>query len=154
MPKSRGRKKKSNGKAWRTGRVGSEYDDNAGAASPESEFASPADVLLAEALTAAFDEAQVYGDEELGRVLVRRGWVPVHVHFDNMSDTWAWPPSVAGEDWVHTAVTVEEFGYAVDYATTDALSSEDHAEDFTSREELLEAIEGIEAYRHPDDPRS
>lgn len=154
MPKSKGRKKKSNGKAWRTGRVGSEYEGNADPAAGEPNFDSPADEVLADALTAAFVDDEVYGDEELGRVLIRRGWEPVHVHFENLSDTWAWPPSAPDGDWLHTTVTVEEFGYAVDFASTETLSSDDHAEDFDSREELLEAIEAIEAYRHPNDPRT
>ncbi|MGB3482850.1 MAG: hypothetical protein WBB07_11635 [Mycobacterium sp.] len=152
MPKSKSRKKKSNGKAWRTGRVGSEYDDNSDAGVPEPDYTSPADMLLADALMAAFIENEVYGDEKLGRILIRRGWEPIHVHFENLSDTWAWPPSATGEGWVHTTVTVEEFGYAVDYASTEE-TSDDVVEEFSSREELLEVIEVIEAYRHPDDAR-
>ncbi|WP_083739107.1 hypothetical protein [Mycobacterium sp. MS1601] len=154
MPKSKSRAKKSKGKAWRTGRAGSEYQDNS-VAEPASDFdiALPDGMLEALAESLAEEAEQVYGDEELGRVLIRRGWEPMHEHIEDSSDMWSWLPSAPDDDsWVPTMVTVLEDGYLVQFADYEALMRDQFAE-YGSREELLDDIEAIEAHRHPADPR-
>ncbi|BBY90247.1 hypothetical protein MTOK_60290 [Mycolicibacterium tokaiense] len=151
MPKSRSRAKKSKGKAWRTGRAGSEYEESLTEPGPD---AGLSDMVEALSLALADDEEQFYSDELLGRVLVRRGWDAVHVHLDEeSSDMWTWPASApTGDSWVPTAVTVLEDGYLVQFADFESLMRDEHAE-YGSREELLDDLERIEAYRHPADPR-
>lgn len=153
MPKSKGRSRKSKGKAWRTGRAGSEYEENS-TDTPGFDPALPGGML--EALSAALSDEveQVFGDDELGSVLSRRGWDPVHVHLDEVtSDMWTWPASAPpGDSWVPTAVTVMEEGYLVQFADFESVMRDEHAE-YDSREELLDDLEAIEAYRHPADPR-
>lgn len=151
MPRSRGRKKASRGKAWRTGREGSSYDDSASS----SEFGEVDGVdldLLARSL-AADDDVVRYADDKLGGRLLSRGWVAVHTYVDDLSDMWVWPPSKPdAEDWVPTMVTVQEEGYimqSVDWGERQV----DHAVFYETRAELLDDIESIEAYRHPSDPR-
>lgn len=151
MPKSKGRTKKSKGKAWRTGRAGSEYEENV-AVEPSSDV----DLShMVEALSTALaeDEVQFYSDDELGRLLIRRGWEPLHVHVEDSSDMWSWPSSAPdGDSWVPTMVTVLEDGYLVQFADFQSLMRDEHAE-YDSREELLDDLDAIEAYRHPADPR-
>jgi hypothetical protein len=45
-----------------------------------------------------------------------------------------------------------EEGYLVQFADFESLMRDEHAE-YDSREELLDDLEAIEAYRHPADPR-
>jgi hypothetical protein len=156
MPKSKGRTKKSKGKAWRTGRAGSEYEENVvgdGGVDPSTDVDF---THMVEALSTALaeDEDQFYSDDELGRLLVRRGWEPLHVHVEASSDMWSWPTSAPdGDSWVPTVVTVLEEGYLVQFADFQSLMRDERAE-YDSREELLDDLDAIEAYRHPADPRT
>lgn len=153
MPKSKGRAKKSKGKAWRTGRAGSEYEENGGGGVVAGlDSTLPDGLVQALAVALADEEEQLYSDEQLGRVLVRRGWDPLHIHVEGSSDSWSWPASAPdGDSWVRTVVTVMENSYLVQFADFESLVQDDFAE-YGSREELLDDLDAIEAYRHRADP--
>ncbi|ADT98686.1 hypothetical protein Mspyr1_20320 [Mycolicibacterium gilvum Spyr1] len=138
MARSKGRKKTSGGKAWRAGReISSSDQGGVGDAGFDGDSAR-----------------RLYSDDKLGSLLIRRGWVPVHIHFEDLSDMWVWPPSTPGDEgWVPTMITVQEDGYimqSADYAERQV----DHALHYDARAEVLADIESIEAYRHPSDSRT
>ncbi|CAN5396157.1 hypothetical protein BH10ACT9_BH10ACT9_60010 [soil metagenome] len=155
MPKSKGRTKKSKGKAWRTGRAGSEYDDGSTDSPPGLDFSLMPEGL-AEVLSAALAEEEFEQapstDDKLAGKLIRRGWVPVVFESpDDRWDMWQWPPSSPGLDgWMATSISVDGGEYLVDFADP---YTEDGPVTYETRVELLDDIDAIEAYRHPADPR-